>query len=258
MTVQEIINGLEFTKAMFLFDPSTGEEKTKEQLNDMDRTTIDACEGAIELLKQYKAIEDVPYTNTGELISRDKVIEAIDDMSVEIDEGYGFQYEKWRKYFCELPGVQESNLINVYGLEEEIRCAMCENPMCTDRGCDGGCEYDEKLYADIMKVMHDRIKELPSVHLDKDLSSYSDKLWKLAYERGKAEGRKKGKWILKKELDPLPWDTDPLDWDNYDEDTHSEWKEFYFCSECGWKSGWFEGGNYCKNCGADMREGQDE
>ena len=28
-----------------------------------------------------------------------------------------------------------------------------------------------------------------------DLSTFSDKLWKIAYERGKAEGRKKGKWI---------------------------------------------------------------
>lgn len=40
-----------------------------------------------------------------DLIDRDKVIEAIDDISIEIDEGYGFQYEKWRKYFCELPSV---------------------------------------------------------------------------------------------------------------------------------------------------------
>jgi hypothetical protein len=67
--------------------------------------------------------------------------------------------------------------------------------------------------------------------------------------------RKKGKWILKKELVPLPCDSDPLDWDNYDEDTHSEWKEFYHCSSCDWKSGDFKGGNYCRNCGADMREG---
>ena len=39
------------------------------------------------------------------LIDKDKVIEAIDDISVEIDERYGFQYEKWRKYFCELLSV---------------------------------------------------------------------------------------------------------------------------------------------------------
>lgn len=64
---------------------------------------------------------------------------------------------------------------------------------------------------------------------------------------------KKGKWILKKELVPLPWDCTPLDYDNYDEDTHSEWREFYYCSECDWKSGEFKGGNFCPCCGADMR-----
>ena len=65
--------------------------------------------------------------------------------------------------------------------------------------------------------------------------------------------RKRGKWILKKELVPLSWDSSPSDWDNYDEDTHSEWKEFYHCSNCDWKSGEFRGGNFCPNCGADMR-----
>ena len=57
-------------------------------------------------------------------------------------------------------------VLDVNGLEEEIRCAMCENPMCTDRGCDGGCEYDERLYDTIIKVLNGRIKELPSVQSD--------------------------------------------------------------------------------------------
>ena len=35
---------------MFLFDPSTGKHFT-EPRNDMDKTTVDACKGAIELLK---------------------------------------------------------------------------------------------------------------------------------------------------------------------------------------------------------------
>ena len=51
MTKEEIISGLKFTVEMFLFDPSTGEKYT-EPRNDMDKTTIDACKGAIELLKQ--------------------------------------------------------------------------------------------------------------------------------------------------------------------------------------------------------------
>lgn len=63
---------------------------------------------------------------------------------------------------------------------------------------------------------------------------------------------KHGKWILKKELVPLPWDCDPLDWDNYDESTHSEWEEFYYCSNCDYKSGHFKGTSYCPHCGAKM------
>ncbi len=51
MTVKEIIDGLKFTVDMFLFDPTTGETYT-EPRNDMDKTTIDACKGAIELLEQ--------------------------------------------------------------------------------------------------------------------------------------------------------------------------------------------------------------
>jgi len=52
MTRKEIIDGLKFTMDMFLFDPSTGETKTKSQLNESDRITFDACEGAVEILKR--------------------------------------------------------------------------------------------------------------------------------------------------------------------------------------------------------------
>ena len=55
MTREEIIQGLQFTIDMFLFDPNTGETYT-EPRNDMDKTTIDACKGAIELLEQTRWI----------------------------------------------------------------------------------------------------------------------------------------------------------------------------------------------------------
>lgn len=41
--------------------------------------------------------------------------------------------------------------------------------------------------------LQDYIKELPSVQID--FSDYSDKLWTLAYERGKASAQKIGHWI---------------------------------------------------------------
>ena len=56
MTREGIISGLKFTIEMFLLNPSTGETIT-EPRNDMDKTTIDACRGAIELLEQ-KPCED--------------------------------------------------------------------------------------------------------------------------------------------------------------------------------------------------------
>ena len=55
MTKEEIIGGLKFTVDMFLLDPSTGETYT-EPRNDMDKTTIDACKGAVELLEQTRWI----------------------------------------------------------------------------------------------------------------------------------------------------------------------------------------------------------
>ena len=59
MTREEIISGLQFTIDMFLFDPNTGETFT-EPRNDMDKTTIDACRGAIELLKQKPNKSEIP------------------------------------------------------------------------------------------------------------------------------------------------------------------------------------------------------
>ena len=51
MTLKEIVDGLQFTLDMFLFDPTTG-ETYPEPRNDMDKITIDACKGAIELLEK--------------------------------------------------------------------------------------------------------------------------------------------------------------------------------------------------------------
>lgn len=39
-------------------------------------------------------------------ISRQAAIDAFDEIESEIASGTGFQYEKWRKRFCELPSAQ--------------------------------------------------------------------------------------------------------------------------------------------------------
>ena len=58
--------------------------------------------------------------------------------------------------------IDRQAVINTEGLDEQIRCEMCRNPMRTDRGCDGNCKYDEKLYERIMQILDERIKPLPS------------------------------------------------------------------------------------------------
>ena len=55
MDREKVINGLEFTKAMITFNPSTGEDIEPENLNEADKTTYDACVGAIALLKEQEA-----------------------------------------------------------------------------------------------------------------------------------------------------------------------------------------------------------
>lgn len=51
MTREEIVAGLQFTVDMFLFNPDTGGTYTEPRNND-EAFTVDACKGAIDLLKQ--------------------------------------------------------------------------------------------------------------------------------------------------------------------------------------------------------------
>ena len=58
--------------------------------------------------------------------------------------------------------ISRQEAIDVEGLDEQIRCEICRNPMHTNRGCDGNCKYDEKLYERIMQILGERIKPSPS------------------------------------------------------------------------------------------------
>ena len=71
---------------------------------------------------------------------------------------------------------KNSNTISVYdGVSEAVRCAMCSNPNKSDRGCDGACSYDEKLYERIMKAIAESIADIPqtvsltSAHISGDI-----------------------------------------------------------------------------------------
>ena len=161
--------------------------------------------------------------------------------------------------------------IDVEGIDEQIRCEMCRNPMHTDRGCDGNCKYDEKLYERIMQILGERIKPLPSAQPERltdddfetiriHLNAFKEKLcnqrrWKEAEEYQRIIDRfisfssaqpRRGKW--RKCISQFGWQ----------------------CSECNqidkYAYSYTLGeGDYntlqdyfCPNCGADMREGEQD
>lgn len=95
-----------------------------------------------------------------------------------------------------------------------------------------------------MKAVIAKINIMPSA--DIDLSEYSDKLWRNAYERGKAD-RPQGEWKL---------DSNGMDWNI------PAWR----CTRCGYVANYigveanglgnnpmnWAGSKYCPNCGARM------
>lgn len=94
--------------------------------------------------------------------------------------------------------------------------------------------YSEERHEYVVPVYN--IDNAPTIE---DLSEYSDKLWKQAYERGKTVERPQGKWINQSQGAKYPCE----------------------CSKCHKEPIYAEGieegyvlSDFCPYCGADMRE----
>ena len=44
------------------------------------------------------------------MIYRQDVLDALDEIESEVADGDGFQYEKWRKHFCEMPSARSDHI----------------------------------------------------------------------------------------------------------------------------------------------------
>ena len=88
--------------------------------------------------RKYLMTDDVPPSELyktvnidtdSDTISRAKAIEVIDEIESEIAEGFGFEYEKWRKYFCDLPPAQPERIRGRWIAKEKknlFRCSKCD------------------------------------------------------------------------------------------------------------------------------------
>jgi len=76
-------------------------------------------------------------------ISRQTAIDAIDEISREVDDGDGFDYAKWREYFCELPPAEPETAKRIVGKSRDgmtlwYQCDMCNEPVdAQDNFCRG-------------------------------------------------------------------------------------------------------------------------
>ncbi len=90
-------------------------------------------------------------------------------------------------------------------------------------------------------ALHDALSRVPTA--DTDLSDYSDRLYKLAYERGKAETVKRGHWIETEE------------YHGFDNEVRNKALSCSVCRVAFRISDYaqIEDFKFCPNCGADMR-----
>ena len=155
---------------------------------------------------------------------------------------------------------KNSNVISVCdGVSEAVRCAICNNPNQSYKGCDGACSYDEKLYKRIIdainaskvEVNEDAISRATVLEIYSDLYWMDERLLNFKDELDKVYEKlrnvpsvipkaKEGEWIA--------------DRDSYDTGC-------YTCSNCGvyWQfTDDTRGSAYCPNCGAKMKGAEDD
>lgn len=72
--------------------------------------------------------------------------------------------------------------INTNGLEEAIRCAICENTMKTDNGCDGNCRYDKNTFDKVKEAVNGCIVERPhgewTEEFDESANPFFQRRWR--------------------------------------------------------------------------------
>ena len=111
-----------------------------------------------EAIKHYEEVAERQETNANSLENGDDFDKSLITNCLECAREHR-QLAEWLK---ELKAYKDKDmrLIYAYPLDEAIRCAMCTNPIKSDRGCDGGCKVDEQMYKNVMEAVNGLIVEV--------------------------------------------------------------------------------------------------
>lgn len=92
-------------------------EEFKQWLERM-RWHVEECDRLskeLDALKAQDAKDAKPMPGqmpSGGIVYRQDAIDALDEIETEVADGLGFQYEKWREYFSEMPSAQSDNRLS--------------------------------------------------------------------------------------------------------------------------------------------------
>ena len=145
--------------------------------NDMDKNEVlkiletakdENGEVPMRLVRQAFEKLPEPCENT---ISRQGAIDALKDSYYKY--GRFAKFEELVRVIRELPSAQPEQSLYIQDILDYLDTVL--HPIVSPE------------HWDVYSELHDMISTLPSAH--PDLSGYSDRLWKAAYERGKAEAQ---------------------------------------------------------------------
>ena len=84
-----------------------------------------------------------------------------DELTKEVERDCRWDYEPITQTETQNSNKNSNVILVSDGVSEAIRCAMCNNPNKSYKGCDGACSYDEKLYKRIMDAIDELMVDTP-------------------------------------------------------------------------------------------------
>ena len=163
-------------------------------------------------------------------MTREEAIELLEDLDGAIEDNHGRDYDEAFRMAIEALNSVTASENDLIKRQDALKpfCIAPDGTRIPEVDCDN---FPVEFSVEFIKK---HLLSLPSA--DTDMSEYCDRLWKIAYERGKAEAVQ-GEW----EFDTVI----PIGGGAY--------SAGYRCSNCGANYFKVDGMSFCPNCGARMK-----